>query len=303
LTLTKIKIIKSLFGGTKMRRSKFSEKYGYSGIRESLQLDNIDNRLNNRIWNTIEKDFLDLLRKDSVTHNFGYCAGLNRKDLKVFSNMYDEYFALKNIPSRKYHEFLEELHDRYIIMAWFEIYDFIEALVYYHYEDDLISHFKKKINLVLEHEMSAYRFIDDCIAPIIEEVEIKEIEDVFKLKYDSVKGHIAKALEHLSDRENPDYQNSIKESISAVESIVNIVIGRGNVALNKGLLSLPFEIDNNFKQGMIRLYSWTSSSDGIRHGAHESEILSGFDEAKYMLVSCCAFINYLISKNESNKAH
>ena len=118
---------------------------------------------------------------------------------------------------------------------------------------------------------------------------------------DTVKGHLSKALELLSDRENPDYQNSIKESISAVESIVNIVIGRANVALNKGLQSLPFEIDNNFKQGMIRLYSWTSSSDGIRHGAHEGEILSGFDEAKYMLVSCCAFINYLISKNESNK--
>jgi hypothetical protein len=29
----------------------------------------------------------------------------------------------------------------------------------------------------------------------------------------------------LSDRENPDYRNSIKESISAVEAIVNLING------------------------------------------------------------------------------
>jgi len=56
--------------------------------------------------------------------------------------------------------------------------------------------------------------------------------------------------------------------------------------------NLPFEMDKNFKAGMIKLYSWTSSADGIRHGVTGEK----FEEAKYMLVSCSAFINYLIGK-------
>ena len=149
--------------------------------------------------------------------------------------------------------------------------------------------------------MSGYRFIDDCIAPIIDEVEIKEIEDVFTCQFNSVKSHLSKALELLSDRENPDFTNSIKESISAVESMVNIFSSTTNVSLNRAINNLTFDIDKNFTKGMINLYSWTSSSDGIRHGKSNDEIKSAFDEAKYMLVSCSAFINYLISKHEKNE--
>lgn len=281
-----------------MRRNKFSEKYGYSELRNTFQTDSMDDRLKRRIWNRIREDIFNRITKSSGGSYFYY-----KSEHQMFISLYDEHFGIDIKPTEHIGNLSEQVKDYYNKVNWYQIYDLLEALVYYHYDEKIKEHFKNNINKTLEEEMSAYRFVDDCISPIIDKVEIQEIEDVFKSKYDSVKGHLAKALEHLSDRENPDYQNSIKESISAVESMVNIVIGRANVALNKGLLSLPFEIDNNFKQGMIRLYSWTSSSDGIRHGAHEGEILSGFDEAKYMLVSCSAFINYLISKNESNKAH
>ena len=60
-------------------------------------------------------------------------------------------------------------------------------------------------------------------------------------------------------------------------------------------------MDENFKSGMMRLYNWTSSSDGIRHASNGNEIKSSFAEAKYMVVSCSAFINYLILKQEEIK--
>lgn len=279
-------------------RKRFSERCGYSKTRDSFQIDSIDNKLKKRIWNRIREDIFEKITRDRLSSYFTY-----NNEHKMFVLMYDEYIGADFKPSENIDNLQKQIKEYYDKLEWFKIYDFLEALVYFHYNQNKKEQFKININNTLEQEMSGYRFVDDCIAPIIDEVEIKEIEEVFESKYDTVKGHLSKALELLSDRENPDYQNSIKESISAVESIVNIVIGRANVALNKGLQSLPFEIDNNFKQGMIRLYSWTSSSDGIRHGAHEGEILSGFDEAKYMLVSCSAFINYLISKNESNKAN
>jgi hypothetical protein len=279
-------------------RKKFSERNGYKNPREILQIEFINEALKNRLWNNIKMTYLDGLRTQYNSEDLNFDDNLEIHKIK---QLYDSFFKTHEEPPMTRRKLKENIKYKYFLLQWFEIYDLIEYLPELFKRE--FSTFYTDINDVLEEENSGYRFIEGLIVQIIDEVEIKEIEEVFESKYDTAKGHLSKALELFSDRESPDYQNSIKESISAVESIVNIVIGRANVALNKGLLTLPFEIDNNFKQGMIRLYSWTSSSDGIRHGAHEGEILSGFDEAKYMLVSCSAFINYLISKNESNKAH
>lgn len=41
------------------------------------------------------------------------------------------------------------------------------------------------------------------------------------------------------------------------------------------------------------MYGYTSDTDGIRHDfGNDSQVY--FEEAKYMLVSCSAFMNYLI---------
>jgi len=48
-------------------------------------------------------------------------------------------------------------------------------------------------------------------------------------------------------------------------------------------------------KGFSSLYGYTSEADGIRHALLEEPHV-GFDEAKYMLVSCSAFVNYLIAK-------
>ena len=43
------------------------------------------------------------------------------------------------------------------------------------------------------------------------------------------------------------------------------------------------------------LYGYTSCSDGIRHALLDESNLN-FDDAKFFIVSCSAFVNYLISK-------
>lgn len=101
----------------------------------------------------------------------------------------------------------------------------------------------------------------------------------------------------LSNRENPDYKNSIKESISAVESICIIIAGKG-ATLGDALKTLgnKHNLNNQLKAAFEKLYSYTNSEGGIRHaeGMFESEVT--FEEAKFMLVSCCAFVNYLIAE-------
>jgi len=46
----------------------------------------------------------------------------------------------------------------------------------------------------------------------------------------------------------------------------------------------------------MAIYGYTSDEGGIRHAMLEEKIID-FEDAKFMLVSCSAFINYLIMKS------
>lgn len=62
---------------------------------------------------------------------------------------------------------------------------------------------------------------------------------------------------------------------------------------------LIFEIHSAMKNAFVSLYGYTSDKSGIRHNNGVDEDTT-FEEAKYMLVSCSAFLNYLIQIYEKN---
>ena len=115
--------------------------------------------------------------------------------------------------------------------------------------------------------------------------------------YRPVSEHLARALQLLGDREQPDYRNSIKESISAVESMAKIVTKNDGATLGDALrvLEKNDEIHPALRNGMSNLYGYTNDADGIRHAMLEQPNLTAAD-AKYFLISCTAFVNYLKSK-------
>ena len=51
----------------------------------------------------------------------------------------------------------------------------------------------------------------------------------------------------------------------------------------------------DLKNAFSSMYGWTSNTEGIRHGLQDEPDL-GFEDAKYMLVACSGFINYLLEK-------
>lgn len=277
-------------------RRKFSERYGYQKVQDTFQLNNINEALKNRLWNTIKIYYIDTMPQIQYSNN------IDEKSYSFAKKIYDGFFKIHEEPPINRNFFKNDLKRRYFQLQWFGIYDLLEYISSTFDNEELNVKFRIQINEVLINEISGYRFIDKLIAPIINDIEIKEIEEALSCKYSGVKIHLSNSLEFLSDKENPDYVNSIKESISAVESAVNLISNKKNIALNKCLQYIPYDIDKNFKNAFIKLYSWTSSADGIRHGVTEEKIKSSFAEAKYMLVSCSAFINYLIEKQkEHNK--
>ena len=131
------------------------------------------------------------------------------------------------------------IKERYANFKWYDVYDFIEfiANTYNQLHTNTNKNFMNYCNAILEKEVSAYRFINGKIAQITSESEINEIEEAINIgiSTDRVKDHLKQALDMLANRKNPDYRNSIKESISAVESLCKTIVKNNNSTLGQAL--------------------------------------------------------------------
>lgn len=116
--------------------------------------------------------------------------------------------------------------------------------------------------------------------------------------YKSVETHLTRSLELLSNRNSPDYRNSINESISAVEAYCIILTNDSKATLGKALAKIEkeFNLHNGLKAAFSALYGYASDSGGIRHSLLQDDIEITLEDAKFMLISCSAFINFLKSK-------
>ena len=271
----------------------FSEKYGYKP-EKAIQFENISGTLRNRIWNLfyqseIIKGGLSSPRmamaikgeptiENIIADRLGFAV--SRSNDHTTPQQKIEVFLLSNA-------------------KWYEVYDFIEIHLAC-LEEEMRIERTNQYNELLESEKSGYRIVLGEITPITNHQEIQEIEQAARTPYDSVNQHIQKALSHYADIQNPDYENSIKESISAVEAICCIITGLSgtNATLGKTLKKLKdhgVHIHPAMESAFSSLYGYTSDENGIRHGGIDFTN-APTEDAKYMLVSCSAFVNYLIEK-------
>lgn len=277
---------------------KFSQRIGKVPSTKQLQIESLDEELKNGLWNGIKIYVLDHLEKENRYSN--------QTEFELFcSILWHHYYKLPIDSIPEYNYVSEQfIRDSFYKGLWYESYDLLEFLTglesqSFHIENE---EFKNFSNGILEKEFSGYRFIDYKISPITNVNEIEEIENAIDQSghFTPLKGaniHLKSALEKLSDRNNPDYRNSIKESISAIESVAKVISGNEKDSLGGALDKIKgkIKIHSALERGFKMLYGYTSDTDGIRHALMDNTNCD-FEDAKYMLVSSSAFINYLIIK-------
>lgn len=159
-------------------------------------------------------------------------------------------------------------------------------------------------NRVFEEELSAYRFVGGELIPLSGPAEVAAIEGALattsRTGLNGAHAHISAALQLLAKRPNPDFRNSIKESVSAVEALAKQLGTAESHGLSGALTELgkKIPIHGGLRAGLLSLYGYTSDEGGIRHAMLEEPNL-GYDEAKYMAVACSAFVNFLAAKAEA----
>jgi hypothetical protein len=138
--------------------------------------------------------------------------------------------------------------------------------------------------------------VDGRICGITNKEEIKEVETALQFPLEAVRAHIQTSLDLFANKQNPEYRNSIKESISAVEALCRIITKDPKATLGKALDKIEHEkkivLPQSLKQAFDKLYGYTSSADGIRHGLTEDPDLKQ-DEARFFLIAFSAFVIHL----------
>lgn len=287
-------------------RGGFSDRNKIKPENTMIQITEFDKRtriqLFNMISNYYKNIYQDCLSHNSYIQNFlSYVVGT------IYSEIVNPNYYLSE------EEIFGFLQNTFNEGTYDDILTVVESLVKYfneHLKKTGRGYFDNNIKLSLyqlsneyfKREFVGYRFVGELITPISDSTEIDSIDECLSNSLNSVKAHIFKANKLLADRSHPDYENSIKESISAVEAIYEIITGLtgkeatlGNML--KNLEDKGIEIHKGLISAFNKLYGYTSDANGIRHAGDIGGSSSTFEEAKFMLVTCCAFINYLTALN------
>jgi hypothetical protein len=275
----------------------FSERKRIKKPRTTIQLDSMDHELRNGLWDMVTSYYLFKLRGSYVD------AVPEIRDL-VFL-IWHEYFkkpidTVADWGTKDY----AQIREYFFGCPWNEVYDFIQFVAnrYNGADSEQVNQdFMNACNVVLERDFSAYRFIGGYVTEITSKEEIASIEETLSLSdpLTPVRKHIETALALFSNKKSPDYRNSIKESISAVEAMCKIITHDNKSTLGKALDLIEKQgkipLHQSLKEAFQRLYGYTSDAQGIRHAMLDETTL-GSEDAKFMLISCSAFVNYLTLK-------
>jgi hypothetical protein len=278
----------------------FSDRIGITKPKALLQIGGLDDDLRNCLWQACIESYL---RPPNQYHDYN-------EDFEfqgIVSSIYVDLFkrSSDNMP-HGYSENISALKQWFFVAEWWEVYNFMELLIgignriagfAWAHRDEI---FQGRVDYFLEREKSGYRLIDSQFVQITDPVEVQAIEQAVSRSgpYAAATEHIRAAVALFSKKPEPDYRNAIKEAISAVESTVRILTGDQKATLGDALgkLNASKPLHPAFRQAMDKLYGYTSDEGGIRHSLID---LSKVDEAdaKFMIVTCSAFVNFCVQRS------
>lgn len=216
---------------------RFSERMGIKPIKSKIQINSMDNELRSGLWNCLTFIYWE----NAGDTGFG---GYSSKMKSLIEGIWLHHFKqpIDEIPFKWFDVYQILRKFFFDVASWDEVYDFIEFVSQSYNNDDANEKFIEACNKILEREVSAYRFVEGKITPITSETEIAAIEDAQETtksrSLTPVHKHLETALSFLSDRKSPDYRNSIKESISAVEAMCRKITDNPRATLAEAIKKL-----------------------------------------------------------------
>lgn len=263
----------------------FSERMGLVEPRKALAYDEISEELRMALWNATYAAFegiSDYAASDGISMKLWVHHW--HRDLDGMPHGRD---AMMN-------------RIKHIILGakWNEVYDNIEFLLG---TGVRTGDYASLLNMALSRFQAPYRVVNGTITLLDQETDVEAVEGALEdlQGLAAARGHLERSLALLSDRDNPDYANSVKESISAVESVSKSIVGKPRATLTAALDKMKSSPDITLHKALLtgwgNLYGYVSDTKGIRHGASNDDKVTQH-EARYWLVTCSAFVSLLVKE-------
>ena len=271
----------------------FSERFGIVAPKIELKLEEMPTSLRNGLWDALRLTYLKdighsrtMMNEPKYSQNF---AEISR--LVQFGFLKRSLDDLPQDPWRA----LDDIKQYFYGAPYHGVYEFIEFMESISSDEHAV--FRDLCNKVLSREKSQFRIAGGIFVRIASEHEFQEVSKSIENDMSlGVAEHIKTAAQLYSRYPEPDYRNSVKESISAVESAVRFATGKRTNGVAKPLKMIEdeFPLHPALRAGFEKIFAFTSDSDGVRHALMEQSNISQAD-AKFMLVACSAFANYLLT--------
>jgi hypothetical protein len=265
----------------------FSDRLGITEPKSALQIEEMDSALRNGLWQAC-------LEHPIRVNNPFYPSDTVFQ--RTMSKIYVDFFKLSsdNVPYG-HEKGTRAIRDWFFEAKWWSVYNFVEFLL-----PIGGPNFSARVSTFLEREKSGYRILDGNFASITDPVEIDAINEATSSAniFVGAREHLRVSVDLFAKKPQPDYRNSIKEAISAVESAAKVISGNPKATLGDALKAIndKMTLHPALREAMNRLYGYTSDEGGIRHALLEE---SNIDEAeaKFMIVACSAFVNLCVQRS------
>lgn len=274
-------------------RLTFSQRYGLVAAPTVLSYKDISKELWVDLFNTLQRICSEVIRKEDLAEEIW----MHFHHEPISDYPYDSWGHALSIGQLV--NYTRESLDHEGLTCSARVYDLI-GFVYntiFFIDHDRQS-LREGVNEDLARNFASVKMIDGFITPISDKEQAREIEMAMHGPLEDVNSQVHAAVALLASRDKPNYRDSVKNSISAVESMCRHIVNDDKVTLGQALKQLKnagIRIHPSLELAFGQLYGYTSDESGIRH-ALIGEDCTYLEDATYMLVTCSAFINYLVVK-------
>ncbi len=214
----------------------------------------------------------------------------------------------------------DALGSRVLGLEWYQFFDFVESVGHRlrdaeaKYDEDFDSDllekyrfraYRQAVNeLFSEHRVEWRLNVDGLLeAALPKDLEdrVSSTEAEVLKDYQPARQHYAKARRYILSP-NKDPENSIKESVSAVESVCRTIYPR-TPTLGAALKEMRTEglIAPMLITVFEKFYAYANAAPAVRHGSHEASSVLEID-AELALHISAAFIRAIIAQYERRKS-
>ena len=292
-------------------RLTFSQREGKAPLPEPMRLQHLSKPFRNLLWLLVDRAIEDSYPKPISSFGVDYDNIYKNSSFGKLMQVY--FFRVRDMPHdemehsvRLHSEYLRNMilnGDYHPVLTFIEF--FLREII--NERVNVLASLGTKLRQLFERQDIAYivQRIQQLptIVPRTSTESARAIESALETVEqkgsDGAKAHLRKAAERLNAKE---YADSVRESISAVESVARTIDPKASKELRPALDSLEKARvlkHKVFKGALNKLYAYTSDEEGIRHSLlDEGAADVGLDEAVFMFGACAIFCDYLLNRRQ-----